>query len=355
MMATSETLSLHQQAERLQGWRAGFQAVYVIATGLQTGFFDQLAAHPQGLTAQELAQRTACHIPYVAMWCASAYRYHLLDTVSGRYVLAPYVDSLLAGRAHPDSQAVLFLNAVREAGPRLAKHADYMKSGAVGSHAEAYGRNPSRLNPPPNQEALQRRLWLEEMQPRVPALDEALHNGGRLLDVGCGPGLMLLQLAADYPTATFVGIDVVAEGGLETARRLIRARGFDDRIRVERVPAERMPYAAAFDGVLITRVFHEIPVEIRAALFHACYHALKRPGVLLNLDFAYPDTLEEFREPLFWSGVDNQYREMSWGTVHPTWQEQHQMLTDAGFATIERNFVRHIPQGTHYLAVAHKC
>jgi len=53
--------------------------------------------------------------------------------------------------------------------------------------------------------------------------------------------------------------------------------------------------------------------------------------------------------------VDNQYREMSWGTVHPTWQEQHQMLTDAGFATIERNFVRHIPQGTHYLAVAHKC
>lgn len=353
-MADSETLNLHQQAERLQEWRAGFQAVYVIATGVETGFFDQLAAHLQGLDAQELAQRTACHVPYVAMWCASAYRFHLLDTVNGRYVLAPHVDSLLAGRADPDSQAVLFLNAVREAGPRLAKHADYMKSGAVGSHAEAYGRNPARLDPPPNQEALQRRLWLEEMQPRVPALDEALHNGGRVLDVGCGPGLMLLQLAAYYPTATFVGVDVVEVGGLETARRLIRARGFDERIHVERVPAEQMAYAGAFDGVLITRVFHEIPVAIRAALFRACYGALKRPGVLVNLDFTYPDTLEEFREPLFWSGVDNQYREMSWGTVHPTWQEQHQMLTEAGFATIERHFVRHVPQGTHYLAVAHK-
>lgn len=353
-MTHSDTPTLQQQAERLREWRAGFQAVYVIATGIQTGFFDQLAAHPQGLSAQELAQRTGCHTPYVAIWCASAYRYRLVDTADGRYVLAPHVDSLLAGQMHPDNQAALFLSAVREAGPRLAQHAEYMKRGGTGSHAEAYGRNPIRLDPPSNQEALQWRLWCEEMRPRVPALDEALQNGGRVLDVGCGPGLMLLQLAAAYPTASFVGVDVVEVGGLETARRLIRARGCESRIRVQCVAAEQMTYAEAFDGVLITRVFHEIPVEIRTALFRACYRALKRPGVLLNLDFAYPDTLEEFRQPLFWSGVDNQYREMVWGTVHPTWQEQHRMLTEAGFTAIERHFVSQIPQGTHYLAVAHK-
>jgi ubiquinone/menaquinone biosynthesis C-methylase UbiE len=354
IMATSETLSIHEQAEKLREWRAGFQAVYIIATGVQAGFFDQLAAHPPGLTAQELAERTSCHAPYVAMWCTSAYRHHLLDSVDGRYVLAPHVDSLLAGRAHPDSQAALFLSAVRDAGPRLAQHVDFMKGGTVGSHAEAYGRNPTRLDPPPNQEALQRRLWHEEMRPRVPGLDQALQNGGCVLDVGCGPGLLLLQLAADYPSARFVGIDIVEVGGLETARRLIRARGFEERIHLERLTAEQMSYAEAFDGVLITRVFHELPVDIRPPLFQACYRALKRPGVLLNLDFAYPDSLEEFREPRFWSGVDNQYREMSWGTVHPTWQEQQHMLTEAGFTAIDRHFVRHIPQGTHYLALAHK-
>src|SRR4030095_7397389 len=125
-MAASETLTLRQQPERLRGSRDGFQAVYVIATGVQTGFFDQLAAHPQGLTAEELAERTACHAPYVAIWCGSAYRYELVDAVNGRYVLAPHVDSLLAGRAHPDSQAVLFLNAVREAGGRPRRAGGYL-------------------------------------------------------------------------------------------------------------------------------------------------------------------------------------------------------------------------------------
>src|SRR6267142_1150080 len=91
-MTSPETISLQQQVEKLQGWRDGFQAVYVIATGVQSGFFDQLATHPQGLTAQELAQRTAYHAPYVAIWCASAYRYHLVDAVNGQYVLAPHVD-----------------------------------------------------------------------------------------------------------------------------------------------------------------------------------------------------------------------------------------------------------------------
>src|SRR5262249_11748051 len=196
-MAGSETLSLHQQAERLQGWRDGFQAVYVIATGVQSGFFDQFATHPEGLTAQELARHTACHAPYVAIWCASAYRYQLLDAVHGRYVLAPHVDSLLAGRAHPDSQAVVFLNAVREAGPRLVHHSDYMKSGEVGSHAEAYGTNPTRLDPPPNQEALQRRLLRGGGRGPGAGPDEAVPLRGGGLPGGRGAGLELSRNARE--------------------------------------------------------------------------------------------------------------------------------------------------------------
>ena len=110
-MAGTATLSLREQAERLQGWRDGFQEVYVSATGVQSGFFDQLAAQPQGLTAEALAQRTACHTPYVAIWCASAYRYQLLDMVHGRYVLAPHLDVTACNRNQPGLQS-----------PRLRDH-----------------------------------------------------------------------------------------------------------------------------------------------------------------------------------------------------------------------------------------
>jgi hypothetical protein len=292
-MAGTATLSVQAQAERLQGGRDGFQTVDVIATGVQRGFFDPLAAQPQGLTAAAGAQRTACHAPSVAIWCASAYRCQLLDMAHGRDVLAPHLDSLLAGCTHPASQAVLFLNAVRNAGPRLARYADELQRGTPGSHAEAYDTHPTRPEPPRHQEVLHQRLWREEMQPRGPALDAALRHGGRILDVSGGPRLMLVELAADDPAATCVGLDVVEVGGLETARRLIHTCGFAERMQVQRLPAEQMSYAKVFDGGRITRIFHAIPLEVRAALLCACYRALQRPGVLLHLDVAAPDTLEE--------------------------------------------------------------
>lgn len=352
----SSTPSLQEQADRLRGYRSGFQAVHVITTGVQLGLFEQLAIHPQGTTYQELAQLTGYHAPYLRVWCSTAYHYHLLETDQhGRYRLAPHMDSLLADRSHPDSMATVLASAVTEQGPRMAHYSDYIQSGAVGSHAEAYGRNPTRLEPPKNQEALHRRMWVEKMLPKTPELGDALSNGGRLLDIGCGPGLLLLQLAGLYPAASFVGIDVVEVGGLNTARRLISERGFEGRIRVVLMKAEEMAFYEEFDGVVMTSVFHEIlPVELRETVFRGCYRALRRPGVLMIRDSAYPGTPEGFRDPRYAAGVFGQYQEMTWGTIHPTQEDRHSLLTRSGFTPVEHHFVSGPPQGMAYLDVAHK-
>lgn len=39
-------------------------------------------------------------------------------------------------------------------------------------------------------------------------VEEALEQGIKVLDVGCGTGAWVLEMAADYPRSTFVGIDV---------------------------------------------------------------------------------------------------------------------------------------------------
>ena len=348
--------TLWDQAEMLRGFRYSFQAVHVIATGVQVGLFGHLAAHPQGMTYQELAQMTGFHAPYLRIWCSTAYRYQVLEADEYyRYRLAPHMDSLLAERSHPDSQAVIFVNNITLAGPQMVSQAEYIKSGEVSSHPKAYGSNPDRLDPPKNQETLHRRMWIDEMVTKAPQLEKTLNKGGRILDVGCGPGLLMLQLADLYPTASFVGIDVVEAGGLKTARRLIGERGFGGRITVEPMRAEEISFHEEFDGVVMTSVFHEIlPVELREPVLRGCYGALKRPGVLLIRDSPYPGALEGFRDPLYQGGIWGQYTEMIWGTVHPTWEEQHGMLGRVGFSAVERHFLEGMPFGIHYLTVAHK-
>ena len=350
------SLSLEEQADLIRGFRNGFQAVHVIATGVQLGLFEQLAPHPQGLTYQELTQISGYHPPYLRVWCSTAYHYRVLETgKDDRYRLEPHMASLLADRTSPDNMATVMVSAITEQGPRMARYRDFIKSGETGSHAEAYGRNPTRLDPPKNQEALHHRMWVEKVLPIVPELGEALGNGGRLLDIGCGPGLLLLQLAEIYPASRLVGIDVVEVGGLETAQRLIKERGFEGRISVQLMRAEELTFREEFDGVTKTSVFHEIlPVELRAAVFRGCYRALKRPGVLLVRDSAYPGAPEEFRDSRYDAGVFSQYQEMTWGTIHPTQQDRHNLLTTAGFKPVEHHFVSGPPQGVNYLDVARK-
>src|SRR4029450_5872129 len=105
------------------------------------------------------------------------------------------------------------------------------------------------------------------------------------------PGRSVAQRWPRPRRGLWTGTDVTATSAVSPQRRLVHERGSDERIHLECVPAEQMTDAEVFDGVLITRVFHEIPVDSRAGLFRACYRALKRPGVFLKSDCVYPDAL----------------------------------------------------------------
>lgn len=102
---------------------------------------------------------------------------------------------------------------------------------------------------------------------------------GRVLDVGCGTGLLLRDLAQRLPGAAILaGVDA-APGMIEQAR----AKACDPRLRFEQGTAERLPFPhAAFDLVISTTSFDHWSDQ-RAGLAE-CHRVLAPRGLLVLTD-----------------------------------------------------------------------
>ena len=117
--------------------------------------------------------------------------------------------------------------------------------------------------------ALEERLAL--MAParrlRLALAEEALeaHAGRRpirVLDAGCGDGLLTLALAGRHPDWTFLGIDI-RDDMLEGARIRARSRSLENATFLAADLEQPMP-ASGFDAVLAIECLSEIPDDARA-------------------------------------------------------------------------------------------
>ena len=86
----------------------------------------------------------------------------------------------------------------------------------------------------------------------------------RVLDVGCGRGLMLIGAAKRLTTGTAVGVDIWSERDLsgnsaDATRRNAEAEGVGSRVEVMGGDARSLPFAdGSFDVVLSSTVLHNI-------------------------------------------------------------------------------------------------
>src|SRR5205809_2717138 len=112
-------------------------------------------------------------------------------------------------------------------------------------------------------------IWPQEEKifDRHPAGD------GAVLDVGCGTGEILARLAAKYPQASFVGVDLEEP---HLARAAARCAAFGERVRFERGDAMALPFADdAFDLVVCRHLIQAVP-DARRVL--AEIRRVVRPG-----------------------------------------------------------------------------
>jgi ubiquinone/menaquinone biosynthesis C-methylase UbiE len=157
----------------------------------------------------------------------------------------------------------------------------------------------------------------------IPPVTRAVHAAGgasrvRLLDVACGTGRTLHQLAVAHPALRLYGIDL-SPAYVRLARRRL-ARVAEVALAVEN--AEALPFAdGAFDVVTSVYLFHELPRNTRRAVARELWRVV-RPGGLVVLEDsaqlaesaeiasalrAFPD---EFHEPFYADYLEDDLAEL---------------------------------------------
>jgi SAM-dependent methyltransferase len=145
-----------------------------------------------------------------------------------------------------------------------------------------------------------------------------LNGNEKVLDVGSGRGLLLIEAAKRLPDGEAVGLDLWSKRDLsgnrpEVAIKNARLEGVERRIRLETGDMREMPFAAAsFDAAVASLAIHNVPDrEGRSAAVKEIARVLRPGARIALLDLArtgeYLDTL----------------RALGWTDVHRTGYSLH--------------------------------
>ncbi|MSQ59995.1 MAG: class I SAM-dependent methyltransferase [Betaproteobacteria bacterium] len=319
--------SADTQTARIFEWRRGFNTIYLLDLGVKLGLFKALAEKP-GSSASDLAAALGLHAPYVETWCRTCYGMEVLDAgTDGRYRLAPHMENILANPGHPRYLGGFVRLGTDFAAEDFRECLHAFKTGAVKpfqGRGEMFAKSVAEST------------WglqvatAKKILPELPGLLPRLQAGGALLEVGCGTGNLLLQLAKNFPLAKCVGVDIDRDS-LSVAREKIKGAGLEGRAQAREGTVASVTQAGSFDAVVMVEVLHEISPEIRPAVVIEAGAALRPGGWIVIVDETYPTTLEEMREPEFKFPLHTGFEELYWGNVLPTREEQERLLKDAGF------------------------
>lgn len=331
-------ISAESQTEKIFAWRRGFNAMHLIDIGVQVGLFKAIAAAPHGVAAATLAQQLNLHAHFVNVWCTTAYSFELLeaDQAERRFKLAPFIDKILASPGHPRYLGGYVRLGTEFATEDFRRCVDAFRSGETvpfQGRGEHFARTIAE-----GTMGLQI-LSARKILPELPGLADKLGNGGAVLEVGCGAGNHLLQLANAFPKARIAGVDIDTDG-LNAARAALRKAGLETRVEVHEGDIAAFAQPDSFDAAVMIEVLHEIAPALRASIIGACAKVLRPGGWLVVIDETYPSTLEEMRQKDFLFPVQTGLEELMWGNVIPTREEQESLLRHAGFGgAIDRSII----------------
>ena len=148
----------------------------------------------------------------------------------------------------------------------------------------------------------------------------ALSDGDRVLELGCGTGVLAAAIRLQRPGCVVTAVDIDADI-LEIARLRLRR---DERVLLLRASAEQIPIASgAMDAAVSTLVLHNLPLALKRRAFAEVARVLRPGGSFHLVDIGprspHPLALEQ-EHSFRWAWRANSAASVS------------ELLADAGFA-----------------------
>lgn len=322
---------------KLLGIFTGGVLTKLIDIGYQTGLFEASKGGPA--TSEELSERASLRERYVREWLGAmaSSGIYAYDPDTQRYTLPEEHAVALTG----ESASNLCPNSrmINHFGTHLPQLVRCFRAGGGIPYA-AYRPVFTQC-----MDDMWRRIFDQHLVGAfigaVPGVSEALQQGIRVLDIGCGTGHAMNILARDFPRSTFLGYDI-AEDAIATAEAEAKGMGLTNSTFAT-MDVAHLPGGGKFDLITAFDAIHDQVAP--DAVLDGVSKAMTPRGTFLMIDFKFSSRVEE--------NIGNPFAPLYYGIslmhcmpvslalggagLGTVWGEQtaRRMLQEAGFGSVE--------------------
>lgn len=272
----------------IAGHAAAAAGLAMFELGDRLGLYRALSG-AGSITASDLAERTGCDERLVTEWLLSqaAASYLGYDESTDTFELGPEESVVLAADDSPAffGGAAQIIRSIFLDGDRLA--AAFKGDGGLAwdQHHECLYVGTDRFFG-----HTYRHFLVPQWIPKIDGLADTLANGGRVLEVGCGSGIALIEMAIAFAEASFVGVDAHPLA-IERAQDRVATAGVSRRVSFEVGLAHETTPGGEFDAVFFIEALHDMG-DPDAAIRQAGTN-LADDGVIVAVEITAGDTRSE--------------------------------------------------------------